>query len=134
MTISNFDELLSLAAAQAEPQTLLLVFTAAELPADCTPAQRTAFESGEGGALVPLMCVDKSPDQLTSFNALIEEASLMKQDWQFVFAAALSGQNQGRSKKSPVDVSMQRMVEAIRAGDIGNFIPFDKHGQAVALF
>ena len=38
---------------------LLFVFAGAELPDDATPEQRQRFAEGAGGALVPLMCVDK---------------------------------------------------------------------------
>ena len=46
----------------------------AELPEDCTPEQRERFAAGDGGALVPLMCVDKTSDELTTFAALVEES------------------------------------------------------------
>ncbi|CDS53277.1 FIG00933811: hypothetical protein [Polaromonas sp. CG9_12] len=75
MDISTFDDLLQAARAQPDPQRLLFVFAGVELPDDATPAQRERFEAGQGGALVPLMCVDKRPDELASFAALVEEAS-----------------------------------------------------------
>ena len=74
MTISNFDDLLRSAREQAQPQRLLFVFTAAGMPDDATPEQRTRFQAGQGGTLTPLMCVDKAPDELASFDALLEEA------------------------------------------------------------
>ena len=40
MTISNFNDLLTAARQQSQPQRLLLVFAKAELPADSTPEQR----------------------------------------------------------------------------------------------
>ena len=60
MTISSFDDLLLQARQQAEPQRLLFVFSGAELPDDATAQQRARFEAGAGGALTPLMCVDKT--------------------------------------------------------------------------
>ncbi len=60
MNISNFDELLQAARAQAQPQRLLFVFAGVELPDDSTPEQAASFAAGEGGALVPLMVVDSS--------------------------------------------------------------------------
>ena len=64
MDISSFDDLLHAARLQPEPQRLLFVFVGVELPDDATPAQRARFEQGQGGALVPLMCVDKTPQEL----------------------------------------------------------------------
>jgi hypothetical protein len=70
MNISTFDDLLSAARSQPLPQRLLFVFAGVELPEDATPAQRLEFERGEGGALVPQMCVDKGLDELHSFDQL----------------------------------------------------------------
>ena len=67
MTDSHFDQLLKVAASQPDLQQLLFVFTAAELPADATKAQRERFLAGVGGTLAPLMCVDKVPSELTGF-------------------------------------------------------------------
>jgi hypothetical protein len=64
MNISSFDDLLQAAMQQAQPQRLLFVFASADLPADSTEEQRARFQAGEGGALVPVMCVDKAPDEL----------------------------------------------------------------------
>ncbi|HQS32831.1 MAG TPA: ribonucleotide reductase subunit alpha, partial [Polaromonas sp.] len=75
MNISSFDDLLQAARAQPEPQRLLFVFAGVELPDDATPEQRQRFAAGQGGALVPLMCVDKRPDELASFGALMQESS-----------------------------------------------------------
>jgi hypothetical protein len=65
--ISHFQQLLQEAAAQTEPQRLLFVFAAAELPKGATLAQRERYLAGEGGALAPLMCVDKAPVELEDF-------------------------------------------------------------------
>jgi hypothetical protein len=59
MNISKFDELLTAARLQLEPQRMLFVFAGVELPDDCTAAQRQGFEAGHGGTMVPLMCTDK---------------------------------------------------------------------------
>ncbi|MGZ9011991.1 MAG: hypothetical protein ACXW2L_06980, partial [Burkholderiales bacterium] len=71
MSISSFDDLLRAAREQPEPQRLLFVFENAVLPDVSTPEQRARFEAGEGGALAPLMSVNKSPDELGSFEALV---------------------------------------------------------------
>jgi len=65
--ISSFADLLREARQQPEPQRLLFVFAGAALPDDSTPEQRRRYAAGAGGALVPLMCVDKAPDELRSF-------------------------------------------------------------------
>src|SRR5688572_26920673 len=91
MSISSFDELVRAAREQPEPQRLLFVFAGAELPGDSTPEQRARYEAGQGGALAPLMTVDKAPEELDTFAALVEESRQFGHDWVIVFVASLSG-------------------------------------------
>ena len=129
MNISSFDDLLRAAREQSEPQRLLFVFANAELPDDSTPEQRARFEAGQGGALTPLMSVDKTPEELGSFAALVEESREFGRDWAIVFVASLSGRD-GRSPTSEeADRSLHRMIESIKTGSFGSFIPFDRQGQ-----
>ncbi len=133
MDISSFDELLQAARAQSAPQRLLFVFTAIELPEDSTPAQRERFEAGEGGALVPLMYADKRPYEIDSFAELVNESHQFGHEWGIVFTAALSGTGNQAPSSEDAEMPLQRMVEAIKRGEIAAFIPFDLQGQAVQL-
>ena len=134
MDISTFDDLLQAARAQPEPQRLLFVFAGVELPDDATPAQRERFEAGQGGALHPLMCADKHPDELASFAALVEEAGQFGQNnWGIVFAAAMSGSVNRAPTSEDAEEPLQRMVEAIKRGEHGGFIPFDTQGHTVQI-
>ncbi|MHB1199635.1 MAG: ribonucleotide reductase subunit alpha [Polaromonas sp.] len=133
MDISSFDDLLHAARAQSEPQRLLFVFAGIELPEDSTPAQRKRFEAGEGGALVPLMYADKRPDEINSFAELVQESHQFGHEWGLVFTAALSGAGSQAPTSEEAEVPLQRMVEAIKRGEIGAYIPFDLQGQAVQL-
>ncbi len=126
MEIASFDDLLQAARAQPEPQRLLFVFAGAELPGDATPAQRADFTAGQGGALVPLMCVDKRPEDIASFAALVEESTQFGHDWAMVFAAALPG-------SADAEAPLQRMVDAVKEGRVGAFIPFNRQGEPVRL-
>lgn len=134
MDISSFDDLLQAARMQPEPQRLLFAFAAVELPHDATPAQRARFEAGQGGALVPLMCVDKTPQELASFDALVAEARQFTapgHDWAIVFAAAMSGTLNKPPTSADAEAPLQRMVDAIKGGTHGAFIPFDRQGHPV---
>ena len=133
MEITCFDDLLSAARAQIEPQRLLFVFVQAELPEAPTPEQRAGFARGQGGALVPRLCVDKAPDELDTFDALAQEAVQFGQPWTLVFAAALGGTLSRAPTSADAEAPLQAMVEAIRAGQIGNFIPFNRQGEPVQL-
>ncbi|MDE2395491.1 MAG: ribonucleotide reductase subunit alpha [Burkholderiales bacterium] len=133
MNISHFNDLLAAAREQSEPQRLLLVFAGASLPADATAEQRARFEAGESGELSPLMCVDKDPAALEDFSALADEASRLGADWALVFAAALSGSGGQAPADSLVEAALQRMVDAVKSGQVSAFIPFDRQGEAVRL-
>jgi len=133
MNISNFDDLLRAARTQPEPQRLLFVFARAVLPDDSTPEQRARFEAGEGGALAPLMAVDRTPDDLGTFAALVEESRQFGTDWAVVFVASLPGRAGRPPTSKEADQPLQRMIESIKTGSIGSFIPFDRRGEPVQL-
>lgn len=129
MNIAGFEDLLRTAREQSEPQRLLFVFADAELPVDSTPEQRARFQAGGGGALVPLMSVDKNPGDISTFSELAEESRQFGRDWAVVFVAALSGHGGRAPTDVEADQSLQRMIEAIKSGSFGAFMPFDRQGQ-----
>ncbi len=131
MEISSFSDLLSAARAQQEPQRLLFVFTAAELADDSTEEERRRFEAGEGGALVPVMSVDKSPEDLADFASLADESRQFGKPWTLVFVAAMSGREGAAPLVVDVEQQLDRMTEAIKTGNLSAFIPFDREGQTV---
>ena len=133
MSIANFDELLRAAREQPQPQRLLFVFANAVLPDDSTPEQRAGFEAGEGGALAPLMTVDKTPEEMDTFAALVEESRQFGPDWAVVFVASLSGRDGRAPTSKEADRSLQYMIESIKTGLFGSFIPFDRRGEPVLL-
>ena len=131
VSISTFDDLLRSAREQPEPQRLLFVFATAGVPDDATAQERTRFEANQGGTLTPLMCVDKAPDELTSFETLLEESRQFDHAWHIVFVAAMSGTDDAGPTSLEAEAPLQRMVESIKSGSIGGFIAFDVQGQPV---
>ena len=131
MMIETFEDLLRAAHAQPEPQRLLFVFAGAELPEDSTPEQRLLFEAGEGGALVPLMSVDKAPGELTGFGTLVEESLEFAPGWAVVFVAGLAGREGRAPSGDEADHALKRMIESVKSGQFGAFMPFDRQGVPV---
>jgi hypothetical protein len=131
VNIRTFDDLLRAARQQPEPQRLLFVFAGAELPNDSSPEQRRRFAAGAGGALVPLMCVDKTPDEMGTFPALVEEADSLGPEWTIVFVASLAGRRGRAPTREDAAAPLQSMVESIKAGAHRSFIPFDRNGRPV---
>lgn len=131
MNIESYADLLMAAKQQPEAQRLLFVFTSAELPEDSSGEQKEKFLAREGGALSPVMCVDKLPEELGEFAALVEESRQTGMHWDVVFVAAMSG-NAGLAPSSDeAEQPLMLMVEAIKNGHIGNLLPFNSDGDLV---
>jgi hypothetical protein len=79
------------------------------------------------------MCLDKTLEELGTFDDLLEESRQILQAWTIVFVAALSGKDGRAPKTEDAEAPLNKMVESIKAGSIGMFIPFDTHGQPVLL-
>ncbi len=135
--IASFDDFLLAARGQAAPQRLLLIFAGAELPDGASATQRAEFEAGLGGALVPLMCVDKRPEEITSFAQLRTEADAMHGGWRVMMAGALSGQQGAAPTDQSVDQALERLLGLMQAGRmeqvLAQTLAFTRDGQAVAL-
>lgn len=129
----NFGDVLTAARQQPEPQRLLLVFAVAELPPDATPAQREAFERGEGGALAPVLCVDKRPEEIASFSALCEESRHTGIAWDILFVGAISGRGGHAPNSDEAVQPLKMMVEAVKAGRVAQFLAVDRDGDLVRL-
>jgi len=130
---SHFQQLLRAAADQPEPQRLLFVFAGAELPDHPTPEQRERFLAGAGGALTPLMCVDKAPDEVADFDALVAESRRAGPPWQLVFAAGLSGFDGRPPTQSQIDPALEKMVNAVRLGAVGQFVAYSPAGDPIQI-
>ena len=133
MTLRTFSDLLQSARRQPEPQRLLFVFAAAELPGDATPEERLRFERGEGGALAPALCVDKAPDDIDSFAALQEESTRTGIAWDVLFVASLPGRGGFAPSSDEAVQPLRMMVEAIKGGRIGEFLAVDRQGELLLL-
>jgi hypothetical protein len=133
MNISSFDDLLTAARAQPSAQRLLLVFATADLPDDATVQQRADFDAGMGGALLPAMCLDKTPHELISFATVAAEATQFAVPWRIVFASTMSGFGDQAPTSESAQPVLERMVASIKLGAFSNMIAFDTHGNSVAL-
>jgi hypothetical protein len=131
--ITSYQDLIDASLGQAEPQRLLMVFCRAELPEDASDQERAAFERGEGGALTPVLCVDKTPEEAANFDALVAESKATGQDWDMLFVAAMSGRGGVAPSSDEAQQPLTMMVESIRLGHIGHYLPLNRQGQAVSL-
>ena len=86
MEINNFEDFLTAAKEQSTPQRLLMLYAKSQ-------AIPTKSEIGQpGGTITPVMCVDKTPQEIPSFVSLKEEADSINKNWDFIFVTTMSGQ------------------------------------------
>ena len=117
---------------QVEPQRLLFVFLKASLPEDRKDEEQSSFYAGQGGALEPVMCVDKALEELADFSGLVKESEGMAQDWQIVLVAGLSGRNGVVPDPVEVEGALKMMVDTVQdGGDLSKFMAFDRNGEPV---
>ena len=132
MNIVDYESLLSAAKQQPEPQRLLFVFLQASLPKDHGAEQASRFHSGQGGELQPVMCVDKTLDELGSFADLVAESERTKQDWKIVLVAGLAGRHGVMPTSDEAELPLKRMVRDVeQGGDLSKYLAFDREGTPV---
>jgi len=127
--ITDYASLLAVGKQQDDPQRFLFVFLQASLPDEHSDENKHRFQSGKGGELQAIMCVDKNLTELTNFDDLIEESKQMQQDWSIVLIACLSGKNGLFPTAEESEEPLKLMVQAIQnGGNLSKYLAFDKQG------
>lgn len=134
MSITHLNDLIRAAAAQPDPQRLLFVFTARELPTEGTAEQIQTAEKGVGGYLTPLACVDKTPEELSEgYQQLYAEADRIVPEWSIVFAGAIGGQQPVAPTSEEAQAPLDQMIEMIKLGRVAHLNAFNRQGEALLL-
>lgn len=133
MTIASFTDLLTAARQQTNPQRLLFVFTRAELPENASPEEVRRFESGRGGALAPVMFVDKKTSELQSFTELVEESRHTGQSWDLVFVGCLGGRDGHGPGDDDAQQALETMVKSIQGGTVSHLLAYRPDGEQVSF-
>lgn len=131
--LSHFDDFLQIARQQTEPQKLLLVVAARELPQGHTQEQARAFAAGEGGHMAPIASVDRAAHQLANFTAFEAEAAQIVKKWDAVFVGALPGEKGNEPLEGAVDTAIEQMLHAIRNGMVNQYLIFNRQGEPITL-
>lgn len=132
MDIHDFNTLLAAARQQPVPQQLLLVFAKAVLHDDHQPQEAERFARGQGGILLPIMCLDRAAGELADFASLQAESARMGEPWQIVFVACLDGSAGGPPAAADVEAALKRMIQTIQTGgDVSRYLAFDRNGDIV---
>ncbi len=124
--------MLAVAKQQHEPQRFLFVFLKTSLPKDNKGDEEFRFLNGLGGALTPVMTLDKPLNELTNFEDLVTESELMKKEWQLVSIAVMSGKNGVMPTSDESLKSLEMMMKTVETGgNLSKFMTFDKTGNPV---
>ena len=123
-----FNELLQMANQQEQPQRMLLLFA----KADEVKNKKKSKESK--GTITPVMCVDKLPEELSSFDNLVYEADSVNKDWDFMIIASLSGENQITPSSEDAEPFLNRMTNDVAAGnDLSRYVIFDRQQNPIVM-
>ena len=129
ITITDYETLLQVGKQQSDPQRFLFVFLQATLPDDHDEVDKQSFQSGQGGELKAIVCVDKDLGELTDFADLVTESEQMGQDWSMVLIACLSGTNGVHPTSEAAEQALKRMVQTVQnGGDLSKYLAFDRQG------
>jgi hypothetical protein len=125
--VTNFQSLISAARQQSQPQRLLFLFAKAE-------TEKEGKSDTQRGTLSPLMCVDKLPEELTTFAEFSDEADSISPDWDFMLAAGLSGNNGKPPSSEDAEAFLNQMVDNLTSGqDLSRYVIFDRNDNPVLI-
>lgn len=127
--LTTLDDLVQEARLQPVPQRLLFVLTRAELPDLPTEAQRQHVARGEGGVLLPVLCVDKCPTEIDGMTALLQESKETGIEWDIAFVAVMDHP----MNDDVIETRLAHLVNAVQMGDIGRMVAFNRAGDAMQL-
>ncbi len=128
--ITDYKSLLTVGRLQDDPQRFLFVFLQVALPDDHNDEDKESFQSGQGGELQAIMCVDKDLAELTDFADLVEESKQMEQEWSIVLIACLGGINGISPTAEQAEEPLKMMVKTVQSGgDLSKYLAFDKQGE-----
>ncbi len=126
--MSQFEELLNKAKNEPRPLRILILFAKAT----------NMFEGGQqsysSGTIEPIMCVDKRPEELTTFKALVEEADSHTKKWNFILVSSLSGTNNTEPTDKEVDSALHKMSNGLASGeDLSQYIVWNRQEELVVI-
>lgn len=126
--IDNFSDLLKFANEQDEAQRLLFLFVKSNV------SRKSRKRDDKNGTLDAVMCVDKLPEEIPSFKALVEEADSISKDWDMVFTAGLSGEAGKPPTTEEAEPYLNQMTNDLASGqNIDRYLVFDRKEQPLVM-
>ncbi len=129
MEITDYDSLLAVARMQLEPQHFLFVFLKKSLPEDHKGDEEFRFNAGLGGALTPVMTLNKPLNELSNFEDLVKESKQQNRQWDLVSVAVLPGRGSIMPSVKEALAQLEIMMKTVESGgDLSKYMTFDKSG------
>ncbi len=126
--IKLFKDLLKITSEQDQPQRLMFLFANAESK---NPKKSKKHQQG---TISPVMCVDKLPQDLSTFANLVKEADSIEKNWNFVFIASLSGQGGVAPTEDETEPFLNKMANDVETGNnVGRYVIFDRDENPIEL-
>lgn len=120
--INSFQGLINAANEQPEPQRLLLMFA------------KTESDGESSGTISPTMCIDKLPEELTTFADLITEADGVSTEWDFIFCGGLDGENGTAPSSEDAEPHLKKMPHQLASGEgLSQYLIFNRQEQLITL-
>lgn len=123
--MEDFSDLLSMAKSQPDAQRLLMVFVAID--------ENESNKNTQCGYLTPIMCVDKTPSEIVSFEHLLTESDNTGQKWDLVFVGALSGKGSIAPSNTDANKPLDAMIANINMGMVSDYLAFNKQGEILEM-
>jgi len=80
------------------------------------------------------MCVDKLPNEIVDYSALVKEADSISKDWDFVFISSLSGVKGLPPTTEDADPYLNKMTNDITSGqNTSRYVVFDRQDNPIEL-
>ena len=126
--ISTFSDFLTAASEQEEPQRLLFLF------AKTSSEDSKGKKADQHGTLDPVMCVDKLPEDIESFETLTVEADGISTDWDFLITVGLSGQGGLPPTEEEAEPFLNKMANDLSSGQsMSQYLVFDRNENPVLI-
>ena len=113
--------------AKSESQRLLIMLAQSDIETD--------DEEGMSGTITPVICVDKTADEITTFEDFIAEADAIDSGWDMMFIAGLAGKNNEMPTPEEADPILNKMVNDVMNGqDLSQYLILDRNEAPVDIF
>jgi hypothetical protein len=126
--MSQFETLINRAKSEEFPQRILFLFANA---VNMLEEKQSNYHSG---TIEAVMCVDKAPTELSTFNKLVSEADQHTKKWNFIFVSTLAGKDNKEPTDQEVDLALHNMSNSFAKGDdLSQYVIWDRKEQAILI-